>query len=222
MNGTPDYIPARDGDFNIWINNYSTLITAGPVPYGLTSTQATALAGLTSTWNTAYAAATSGATRGPMSVNAKDVARANVQQYARELAIIIQATTTVTEEQKTALVITVRKTNRTPIPPPTTNPLLNIIAATPLQHTLRYADQLTPDSRSRPFGVAALKLRVEIEPIGTPPTGIAAQTLILTRNPVAVDFLSGNVGKVAYYTGVWINGKGEEGPVSVTTSGVIY
>ena len=153
-----NYIPTRDADFQLWLDNFSALISADPASYGLSSADAGPLAALTATFDAALAAATNGSTRGPSTIAAKDTARANAESRARQLATLIQANPSVTDEQKTDLQITVRKTNKTPIPAPSTSPLLSFIAATPLQHTLRYADQDTPDSRARPFGAAALIL----------------------------------------------------------------
>lgn len=216
-----NYIPNRDGDFNTWLNNFSDLISAAPTSYGLTAGDAAALAAMVGTWNAAYAAALAGPTRGPASVNAKDVARANVQQRARQLAIIIQSNPAVTDSQKTDLQITLRKTNLTPIPAPSTSPLLTFIAATPLQHTLRFADQLTPDSKAKPFGVTALQMSVWISANGVEPVGPPAQLLQLSRNPVAIDFNDGDQGKMATYTARWITAKGLLGPISTVLQSVI-
>ena len=104
------YIPSTDADFQVWLDNFSELITADPTAYGLSSADATALATLTTTYDNALAAAMNGSTRGPSTVNAKDVARTNAQARARQLATIIQANPAVSEEQKSDLGITVRKT----------------------------------------------------------------------------------------------------------------
>lgn len=215
------YIPSRDADFMVWIDNFSELLTAAPTDYGLTSSDATALAALTADFDSALSAATNGSTRGPSTIAAKDSARAAAEARARQLATIIQANPSVTEQQKTDLGLTVRKTNKTPVPPPTTSPLLTFKAATPLQHTLKYADQETPFSRSRPFGAVALMLSVWIRPAGTPPSGPPDQTLTITRNPVGVTFTNADVTKMATYTARWVTLKGDEGPVSLPLSAAV-
>lgn len=215
------YIPSTDADFQVWLDNFSELITADPTAYGLSSADATALATLTTTYDNALAAATNGSTRGPSTVNAKDVARTNAQARARQLATIIQANPAVTEEQKTDLGITVRKTNKTPIPAPASSPLLAYIATTTGQQTLRYSDQMTPDSRSKPFGVVALQLSVWLTAIGTPPSGPANKVLIVTRNPFPVNFTNADLGKMATYVGRWQTAKGLTGPDSSSISAVV-
>ena len=218
---SPNYIPPREADFVNWVDNFSTLITADPTSYGLSSGDASALAALVATYLGAYSAAVNPSTRGPSTISAKDAARANVTARSRQLAIIIQSNPSVTDEQKTDLGITVRKTNRTPIPAPTTSPLLAFIAATPLQHTLRASDQLTPDSRAKPFGALSLRLRVWVAPIGTSPSGPPTYTLQLTTNPIAIDFDSGDIGKIASYVGNWVTRTGLIGPDSAGLGRVV-
>lgn len=215
-----NYIPPRDGDFNTWLLNFSTLISATPTAYGLTVPDATNLANVTALWSTAYGAATGGSTRGPMTVNQKDVARVNATSVARTLATIIQANPGISDAQKTALGLTVRKTAPTPIPAPTTSPLLSFVAATPLQHTLRFADQATPAARAKPFGVVALQLYVLV-PGGTPPTTPGPSNFVFTKNPIAVNFDSADVGKLATYSASWITRTGLVGPTSTTLQATV-
>jgi hypothetical protein len=214
------YIPARDGDFGAWLDNFSALISASPTTYGLTSADATNLASVTAAWDSAYAAAISGATRGPMTVNLKDVARVNATAVARTLATIIQANPGITDAQKTALGLTVRKTLPTPIPAPTSSPLLTFIAATPLQHTLRFADQSTPAARAKPFGVQSLQLYVSVLG-GPPPTGPGPSNLVFTKNPIAVNFSTDNIGKIATYQAAWITQRGLLGPISAPLTATV-
>lgn len=220
------YIPARDGDFNVWVNNFADYIAANYVALGLSLSDSNAMQSLESTWNTAYNAAIAGSTRGPMTVNVKDTAKTNAVQRARQLAVIIQANPAITDSQKTALGITLRKTNKTPIPPPTSSPLLTFIAATPLQHTLRWADQTTPALRAMPFGVVALELDVWVfTPITPPPPpgppGPPTMVLTLTKQPAAINFTSDQIGKMAFYQGNWRTIRGLLGPVSNAISQTI-
>lgn len=220
------YIPTTDALLVPWLDNFSALITADPTAYGFTSGDASSLDGLVSTYETAYSAAIAGATRGPTTVAIKDAARANVVGRSRQLAILIQANPSITEAQKTALGVTVRKTTRTPVVAPTTSPLLSFVAATPGQHTLRMADQMTPAARTKPFGVIALQLNVWIyTPITPPPPpgppSPPSMTLIVTKNPFAVNFDSTQARMVAYYLGYWQTRTGLLGPVSNAITQII-
>ena len=216
-----DYIPATDSDFLVWLSPFSALITATPTAYGLTTGNATTLAGLTSTYSDALMAAQNGETRGPSTVSAKDTARANAEAYARELATLIQANKSVTNEQKTNLRITVRKTTRTPVPAPTTRPVLSFVSGGAMAHTLRYNDETTPDSRKRPFGSAALMLSWWIVSTGTTPTGPANFVRPITNTPFTIEFTSGDVGKTAIYSAKWVTATGLEGLISNTVTATV-
>ena len=216
-----NYIPARDGDFQAWLDNFSAYITTNFAALGVTSSDASTLATMTGAFDAAFTAATAGSTRGPMTVSTKDTARANAQAFARILAININNNPSITNDVKTALGITVRKTTKTPVPAPTTSPILTFIAATPLQHTLRFADQLTPASRALPFGAIALELRVVVSLTPPSPTTPVTYVLTQTRNPAPVNFAPADVGKNAYYIGLWRTRTGLLGPVSTVLSAAI-
>jgi hypothetical protein len=215
------YIPTKDSDFKTWIDNNSAMITANYSGLGISSADAAAYASLVATFDAAYAAATSGDTRGPMTVTAKDTARANAEARARQLATIIQANPSVTNETKTALGYTIRKIGKTPVPAPTTYPILSFANILPLQHVLRYSDSGGAAPRARPFGVTGLMLSWWITPAGTAPTGPANFIQPFTRIPIGIAFDSSSVGKLATYSAKWTNAKAELGPVSNTLSNLI-
>ena len=220
------YIPTKDALLVPWSNNFSALLTAAPTSYGLTAGDASAYAALDLAYDNAYAAAISGSTRGPSSVATKDAAKANLIARARQLATIIQANPAITDAQKTDLGLTVRKTTKTPVPPPSTSPLLTFVAATPGQHTLRMADQLTPALKAKPFGVIQLQLRYWLTTTPPPapqpgPPSAPTGTVLATKNPFAVNFDSAATGKTVFYIGNWLTRKGEIGPDSNVVQQVV-
>lgn len=216
-----DYIPQRDADFSEWLQNFSALITANYLQYGLLITDASALATLTAIYVAALGVATNGATRSPSTIAAKDTARTNAETRARQLTGVIQLNAGVTVEQKEALRITVRKTTRTPIGAPTSSPVLLYVASTDLQQTFQFRDTNTMDFKAMPFGVASLLVSVWVTPIGTAPSGPPTQQFAVTRNPFAATFQSGDVGKMATYIAQWQSAKMEVGPNSVAVQRVI-
>ena len=217
----PTYIPSREADFVTWLTNFNTLIVASPTSYGVDSSSATNLNSLTTTYLSAYTAGTAPSTRTKDTVAAKNTARLNVTAFTRVLASQIQLNIGVTDDQKAALGLTIRKVLPTPIPSPTSSPLLSFVAATPLQHTLRASDQNTPSKRGKPFGVQQLKLSVWILPQGTTLTGNPNQVNIFTKQPMAINFTNADVGKVAWYQGTWMTRTGLTGPVSTTLNATI-
>lgn len=221
MASSSSYIPPREADFVNWIENFNSLIQASPTSYGVSTADASNLTSLTAIYTLAYTTAVNPSTRTVDTVAAKNSGRVDVTAFARLLASQIQLNAGVSDEQKAALGLTLRKILPSPVPPPTSSPILNFIAATPLQHTLRASDQNTPDKRGKPFGVLQLKLSVWILPQNTMITGNPDQVNIYTKQPIAVNFSSGDIGKVAWYRGNWMTRTGLTGPISTDLSRTI-
>jgi hypothetical protein len=212
------YIPAKDAQFDTWILNFNTLVQANFLLYGLTSADASASNTNTGNWSTAYATATSGATRTKANIATKDSTKAAVTAFMRNLANQIQANTSVTNADKAALGLTVRKTVKTPIAAPVTSPVLTFVAGTPGQQTLAIADTLTPAKKAKPAGVIQGRLFIQVG--GVMPTSSATMALAqtVTRTPFAVSLPSGSSGKTVYYIAVWSTRRGLVGPDSAVLS----
>jgi hypothetical protein len=208
------YIPNKEADLVNWANNFSTLITAAPSTYGLVSGDAVAIAAVVDAYDAAYALAIDPPTRTKPTVAAKDAARQAMLDVVRGYAIQIRNNAGVTNEDKADLGLTLPDPTPTPVPPPNTSPILSIPFATPLQLTLRFADQNTPDKRAKPPQITGLEVRavasatVVADPAAIPFYGIA------TRQPFALNFDSSDAGKQAYVAGRWLNSKGQAGPWS--------
>jgi hypothetical protein len=216
-----DFLPARDAALALWTANFATLTTATPTAYGLTAPQAADFSDVNDTWQAALATATNPATRTKPSVNAKDAARQAVRDSARQLGQIAQSFPDITGEQLADLGLTVRKTTRTTIPPPSTFPLVDILATG--SHALKIGihDQNTPNKRARPFGVIGAQVYVSFGPAA--PTAIAGMTFIglQTRFPINWDVGAENTGKTCWVIARWQNAKGDTGPISGAVSSVV-
>src|SRR5437016_1820127 len=98
-----DFLPSSDADLLAFAQNFSTKVTATPVPYGLVAGDATALAALVTSFTTALNTANTPATRTAVTVASKDTARAVLVTELRQLARRVQATPTVTAAQRIEL-----------------------------------------------------------------------------------------------------------------------
>jgi hypothetical protein len=208
------YIPTKDADLANWEDNFSTLITANPTNYGLLAGDAVAIAAAVLLFTNAFTVATNPTTRTSATIATKDAQKAASTVTCRYFAQLIRNNNGVSDALKIGLGLNLPDPTPSPIPPPATSPIITIVAATPLQLTLRYADQNTPDSRRKPDGVTALELFVApsatviVDPATLPFNGL------VTRQPYPVNFVSGDVGKTAYIAGRWVNRKGQVGPWS--------
>jgi hypothetical protein len=212
------YIPARDGDLDTWATTFSAAITAAPATYGLVAGDAAAIAAVYATWHVAYLLASNHATRTKPNVLAKDQARKNMLDLVRVYSMQIKMNAGVAPEAKTAIGLHTNDLDPTPIPAPSTSPILTIIGATPLQHTLRFADQDTPAKRAKPPGAIAIELRCQVAT--TQPTDPTAMPTVLIsgRSLMAVTHIEANLGKLAWYVGRWVTRTGLTGPWSYFTS----
>ena len=222
MPALPPYIPAKDAMFNHWLVNFSGLITANPPLYGLTPSDATAIAAPTATWVAAYALVTSPTTKTASSVQAKNVARVNANAIARPYAQQISLNQGVSPDNKIALGLNPRTPTPTPITTPTTHPVLTIVSAPPLQHIVRYVDQMaSPSVKSKPYGVIQLQIfgQVSATPITDPTTLPLLQ--VSTKSPFLQSWPSGASGMRAYYAARWATRKGLVGPWSPIVSFIV-
>jgi hypothetical protein len=219
------YLPAKDADLAQWAINFSTLITANFVTYGLTTGQQSTFATLRTSFVSALATATNVSTRTKSTVAAKNAARALMLANARTLASIIQGNPAVTNQMRQDLQLTVRDRSPSPVGPPTSAPIVTPLNTSALKVRFRFADELTPSSRSKPAGVVGLQLYAKVGT--TPPVTLAdcsfrgAYTVNSTGPGSAaaeVAFSSADVGKTAYLIGVWQNRRGDIGPQSAVSS----
>lgn len=215
----PDpYLPPRDNALRDWLDNFSTLISASPATYGLVAADATAIASVVNDFGDALTIAVNPTTRTVPSVADKDAKKAAALQIVRPYAIQIRNNLGVSNEDKAGLGLTLVDPGKTPIPAPSTNPILSIIGATPGAHTLRFADANTPDKRGKPFGASGLEVwRV----IGTTPVMTPDGALFMgmvTRQPFASAFNAADNGKTCTYFARWSTQKGLTGPWSAPVS----
>lgn len=208
------YIPTRDSLLEAWALNWTTRVTAAPTTYGLTAGIAVTCAALYTTWHNAYVASSNPVTRTPVTIAAKDSAKGAMVPILRLYSQQVKANNAISNSLKTDLGIHVDDTTPTPIPPPSTMPVLTIVSNGVQEMTLRFADELTPTSRSKPPGTAGLLLFRTIATAAASDPDAALFDGLFSRIPVPQVFDAGDVGKVCTYWAKWCNSKGDEGPWS--------
>ena len=218
INAMSDYLPTRLAQLRDWAVNFSTLITATPVAFGLTAGNATTISTAVNAFTAAYTLATDPSTRTSVTVAAMRVQKTAMIAVIRQFAAIIRANPAITAAQLETLGLTVSDAEPSPIPAPSTFPLIDVVNATPNRHELRYSDSATPDSRAKPAGTIGLQLfRVVGDEEVASPTG-ADLVGQYTTNPIRVDFNPDDVGKTATYFARWVTRRGLIGPWSNGTS----
>jgi hypothetical protein len=225
MPASAPYIPAKDADFELWFDNFSSLITGSPTSYGLIAGDATIIAGKYTAWNAAYLTATTPATRTSANIAAKDAARADAENTIRPYAQRIRANTSVSDALKVGLGLNLQPATLTPIPAPTDKPELLFGSATPQQFVLSYKTEGAA-GKAKPYGaigvqvVASVGTAIAVDPDAAPMVAMA------TKSPFRLNWSAGQVGKIAtiwarYYTRSGPAGTMQFGPWSTALSSTI-
>lgn len=216
------YIPPKDSDFDDWLSNFSTKLTASPGTYGMLAADAVAVASIYTVWHTAYLVAIAPSTRTPVTVQNKDNQKIAALVLVRPYAITISLNQGVLSSDKLAIGVNPRTTGPTPVGPPTTLPVLSLISATHLIHLLRYRDQDAPStSRAKPPNVTQIQIYGAVSAtVVSDPATLPLKT-IATKVPVQISWDSGDVGKTAYYAARWQTRRGLAGPWSVISAIVV-
>jgi len=215
------YIPTREADLDGWLNNFQTLIAATPANYGLVAADATAITNAYTSWHSAYQTATNPTTRTQATITAKNEQKANVLSVVRGYAATIRANRAVSDQLKIGLGLHVPDTQPTPVPAPSTKPVLAIARMDQGVQEVRATDEATPNRRGRPSGSAGLLL---FRAVGTAPVTDPSQAQFMTfvgRPQVSSTFTPADNGKTVTYFARWTNAKGELGPWSQAISAPI-
>jgi hypothetical protein len=208
------YIPAKDADFDAWIQNFNTLLTANPTNYGLVAADATAVDAVTDPWVTAYPIAINPATRTSGTIATKDAARATAEATIRPYAIRIRNNPAVSDALKLGIGVTVPNVPPTPIPAPTVAPELGLLAAISLQQTLTFK-AVGAAGKAKPFGAVGVQI---FRNVGTTEATDPEQCTYVgqyTKSPFRQTFLAGDQGKKATYFARFVTRSGPEGVAQV-------
>lgn len=218
---TAPYIPSTDAAFLAWSVNFSDLITAAPATYGLVPADAVTIQSANDTYAAAQALVDAPSTKTVTTVAAKNSAKNAAIGIYRTYAQQIRNNPGVSNSDKLALGLNLPNNSPSPIPAPVTSPIVSIIGSTPGQHTLRFADSATPDKRSKPFGATALQIfrTIAVSVAADPDAALLVGTF--TKQPFAVDYDSGDAGKISTMWGRWVTRTGLVGPWSASVSAVI-
>jgi len=205
-----DYLPLADESLATWTANFMGHIVPDAVDYGLTPAQAAAYATKQQAYQAALTAALNPTTRGPATILVKNEAKQELIAATREIAMQIQGTMSVTNEQRQGLGLTVRKTP-TPVPPPDAAPKIDIESISGRTVTIRLHDGDVA-KRGKPPGVAGASV---FSYVGTtPPADPSGWTFQgnTTRTTFTASFNSGTAAETVWFTAFWFNPRGMSGP----------
>lgn len=211
-----DPIPHDDDGFDDVVNIFAPWLALHGAAHGVSVGDLAAIASGTTDWTGKFAAHKLAQTAAMVGTVGKNGSRATLEPLLRAAANKI----TDQGERATAGLNTYAE-RRGRVPAPTTRPILMVDTSQRLQHTIRIADENTPDSRKKPDGVVRWELWCYIGV--NPPSAPGECTLMESpQQPSFVMHHEGeNANKSIHYMARWVNSRGEKGPWSETVSATI-
>ena len=197
----------KDSTLVAWSLNFATRIVAGPLPLGLTNSQAENFQDAMNLFTAKYNLAVDPGTRSPAAIVARNSARTVVTSQAKNLVAIINSTPNVSPEQKTQLGIPVRKKPaRRPVP--TAQMFIEITRRNGTDVDLRLH---TGDSAKRglPADVTAAALYTFVGPVAPTDPAEWVSRGFVTKSTTTLDFDAQlPAGTPVWITGLYMNARG--------------
>jgi hypothetical protein len=211
---TTSYIPPRDADFNVWISNFSAVGAATPSVFGLTTAQVTAIGGVTSSFSAALLLSSDPSTRTPVTVAAKDTARANAELIVRPIAVTISRNAGISNGHKAAIGVTIPIVSPSPVPAPVTAPSIILQSAVIGLLNLAFRDSTSPTVRAKPVGVVGCEVWASVGTVPATDPSQCSFSGIFTKTPLQLP-TGPQGGKVVTVFARWSNRSGPGGVAAV-------
>ncbi|MGI9014232.1 MAG: hypothetical protein ACR2GY_08280 [Phycisphaerales bacterium] len=212
------YLPSKDGDLLVFATNMNTKIAVDPAAWGLDLGQQGSFQTLVTTFSNAMAVIQDPDQKTTPNVTAKNDARElliNSTNGIRKLVDIIQAYPGTTNSMRDQINITIRDTTPTPVPAPSTKPVITLTGVDDNTIYFYLRDFADPDRRGKPEGVASAYIVTWVG--DDPPQDFSAWTVgkavTKTTDSVTVPVASAPLSKV-WIAAAWMNAKAQTGPFS--------
>ncbi len=199
---SPPYIPKRNSLIVPWVDNFSDLLTAAPMTYGLLAADAAAVQAVRAPLDADWTLMSSPSTKTKQVVSDFNTALVTALAVIRPYAQTISLNQGVTSANKIAIGVNPRTTTPSPITPPATVPILTVQGLTGGLAYLRYRDSAASVSvKSKPYGVVAVQLAVIQATIAVPPTTPPSAwsiPVVATKSPLALPLAPYTPGSQVY------------------------
>lgn len=210
-----NYLPTRESELVAWSGNFAQVIGSDPLLYGLDLGQASAYTAAQEAFAALFASAQGNGTRTPAVIQSKKQAKAALIALTRELVNICQSWPGMTNEKRSLLGVTIRDVEPTPVPVPTTAPVIEVLGkwAQVIKIRLRDADSTR---RGRPDGVVGATLFTFVG--DQPPADISGWKFEGNVKDTVVELEFAPTvppGSKVWITGFWRNNRDESGPATM-------
>ena len=218
------YLPTTESGLRSWGKNFRdrTQALADPTTVGLTALEIDAYDDAYEAYATALDIANEPTTRGGSTIQAKNIAKAELIRLSRLFAMAMTKHPGVTDQQRYDFGLTVTDKEPTPVPVPDTAPVMTLVSTVGRTITMRLRDADNPDRRARPTGVngATVMMYVGETPAEDPVDWSFLANTTKTDFDVTIP-LSIPADSKVWLSTFWFNTKSESGPVAPAQATII-
>jgi hypothetical protein len=216
-----DYMPKKDGDFDILQNNVYNAALANATKWLIPQEVLAALAAPRQRWISAYATYCNPATHTPAATREKNDAK---KEYAATLRTFIQGqimhNTRVSDAERLAMGLPVYDHTPTQAQPPKTRTIMEIVFSQILKHSVHVRDSESKGA-GKPEHVIGFELWRRIGGEAEPKFEEMQLVELATRSPHTLEYTSADRGQLVWYASRWVNTHGEKGPWSEIISAIV-
>lgn len=207
-----DFLPNTDAGLRVFTKNFGTLLAENFAKYGVSEADATAYNELQQQFAERLDASLEPLTRGRRTVFLKNESRDELRATTRSIARQIDNLERTTDDQRQALGLTIRDTTKTPVPPPSTQPLINVKATR--GRTVVLSLRGSEESRAKPdgaFNATIVTFSGPEAPMSPSEWTFAANATLST---VELPFAASDQSDTVWITAFWNNRRGQSGPAA--------
>jgi hypothetical protein len=212
--------PTVDDEFNSYVDNGITYLNTNAARLGVSKTNSTLITQLQTDWDSNWLLMTDDTQRTAVVIAKKTSLRKQIETALRSVYADIPQSA-LTDDDRKVLHLKARDTHGTRIAPMDHAPVMTMGAMEHLQHTLRFQNSATSDSKAMPDG-QKIYLEYFVGAPGLAPATIAfANGKNISKFKAAVVFTEADAGQTCYYRCCYENTHGERSPWSATLSAIV-
>ena len=212
--------PTTDADFNSYVDTAIPYLITNAPRLGVSTANVTILQGLQGKWDTNWARYIDPTQRTMLITKSKNNLRPQIETAMRTVFGDVPQSALTTDD-RAVLHLKARDTHGTRAGIMSHAPTVSIGETVHLQHTLRFADPESPDSKAMPGGQKIVLQYVVGAGNLTDAALVFSNSQNVTRFLASVGFTDAQMGQTCYYRCCYENTHSERGPWSLTLSGVV-
>ena len=211
-------IPTRQGAKADWMSNLATVVGVNSDDYFVEKSQAAALTAAVNAFVSAMNVINNPSTKTRTTVAAKNTAEAAAMAISKVMIGAIRPNGQISDQMKVAAGIPPIN-GRSPVPPVTVRPAVDIVSVTGRQVTVSIHDSASSVKRGKPAGAIAAYVYAFVGTTYPSDPSMWAFNGAATKSKYDVNFPESVAnGAQVWVCAAWVNRRGETGPVSVPIS----